>query len=173
MGIKIAVGSTNPVKINSVKNAVEGKLSGVVIKGVEVNSGVSDQPMSDKETKNGAEERAVKALRLSKADIGVGLEGGVYVEDGRAWNTVWCCVVDKKDKKECVNGLRFVLPIKIEKEILKGEEMGPAMDSLIGSKDIKKKQGAIGVMTDGWISREEGYRNLVKIALGRLLSKEW
>ena len=171
--MKIAVGSVNPVKIDSVKNAIGDKIKNVVVEGIEVNSSVSDQPMSDEETKNGAEERAVKVLELSRADIGVGLEGGVYVEDSRAWNTVWCCVVDKKGKKEYVNGLKFVLPTKIEREILKGGEMGPVMDKLIGSKDIKKKQGAIGVMTDGWISREECYRNLVKIALGRLLSKEW
>lgn len=171
--MKIAVGSENPVKINSVLHATEDKLSGVVVEGFGVSSSVSDQPMSDEETKNGAGERAVKALEISKADIGVGLEGGVYVEDGRVWNTVWCCVVDKKGKKKYVNGLRFVLPKEIEKEILKGGEMGPAMDFLAGTKDIKKKQGAIGVMTDGWISREESYRNLVKIALGRLLSKKW
>ncbi len=171
--MKIAVGSTNPVKIDSVKNATEGRLNGVVIEGFEVSSSVSDQPMSDEETKNGAEERAVKVLKLSKADIGVGLEGGVYVEDSRIWNTVWCSVIDKNGRIENVNGLRFMLPKKLEKEILKGEEMGPAMDKLIGSTDIKKKQGAIGVITDGWISREECYRNLVKIALGRLLSKEW
>jgi inosine/xanthosine triphosphatase len=129
--------------------------------------------MSDEETKNGAGERAIKALEIAKADIGVGLEGGVFVEDSRLWNTVWCCVVDKKEGEEYVNGLRFMLPERIAKEILKGGEMGPVMDSIIGSENIKQKQGAIGVITDGWISREEAYINLVKIALGRLLSKEW
>ena len=173
MGIKIAVGSTNPVKIDSVKNAIGNKLKNATVEGFEINSSVSNQPMSDEETKSGAEERAVKAFEIAKTDIGVGLEGGVFVEDGRVWNTVWCCVVDKKGKKEYVNGLRFMLPEKMAKEILKGGEMGPVMDSIIGSENIKQKQGAIGVMTDGWISREECYRNLVKIALGRLLSKEW
>ena len=52
--MKIAVGSVDPVKIDSVKNAVKGKLSGVVVEGFGVNSSVSDQPMSDEETKNGA-----------------------------------------------------------------------------------------------------------------------
>lgn len=173
MGLSISVGSTNPVKVNSVVNAIGDKLKDIRVKGKGVESGVSEQPMSDEETRGGAIERAKKALIESKADVGVGLEGGVYVEDGRVWNTVWCCVVDKKGNMELVSGLRFVLPEKVGSEILKGGELGPIMDSLVGLKDIKKKQGAIGVMTGGWISREECYINLVKIAFGRLLSKEW
>ncbi|MFC1653989.1 inosine/xanthosine triphosphatase [Patescibacteria group bacterium] len=171
--MKIVVGSTNPVKINSVKNATKEHLSDVEVIGVEVESSVSDQPMSDEETKNGAFERAVAARNKMKSDYGIGLEGGVFVEDGKVWNTVWCCVVDGNENVEYVNGFRFVLPEKLERKILKGEEMGPAMDSLIGTEDIKKKQGSIWIMTDGWITREECYRDLVRIALGRILSKDW
>ncbi len=48
---------------------------------VSASSGVAEQPFSDEETVLGAVNRARNALRLVKADIGIGLEGGV-VETG-------------------------------------------------------------------------------------------
>src|SRR5690606_21642119 len=46
--------------------------------GIEVGSGVSDQPMSDVESITGATTRAWRSLQASDAEYGVGLEGGVH-----------------------------------------------------------------------------------------------
>jgi len=43
----ILVGSKNPVKIESVKEAFEKYFSNVDVQGVEVSSGVSDQPVNE------------------------------------------------------------------------------------------------------------------------------
>ena len=46
------------------------------------------------------------------------------------------------------------------------------MDEFIGEKDVKKKQGAIGVFTKGKVTRKELYKHGIYMALCRFLNKE-
>jgi len=167
------VGSTNPVKIRAVKEALWERFDELVVEGVEVESGVSDQPMSDDETKKGAIERAKRALEKKRADFGVGLEGGVFKEDGELWNTVWCVALDKEGRRVVVNGEKFVLPKKLAEEILGGGEMGLVMNKLTGRENVKHQEGMLGVVTDGLVPRIEAYKHLVRLAVGQLLVKDW
>ncbi|KKS04790.1 MAG: putative non-canonical purine NTP phosphatase [Candidatus Curtissbacteria bacterium GW2011_GWA2_41_24] len=85
--MKIAVGSTNPVKIEAAKRAF-GKVwpkKKLEIVGIEVPSGVSQQPMTDKEAVKGARNRAKVAIKSARADFGVGLEGGLQ----KFWYGAW------------------------------------------------------------------------------------
>ena len=89
--VKVAVGSLNPVKIRSSQEGVRKALGPVfgdepfeiVVKGFNSPSEVSDQPMGDKETKLGAQNRARNAWAAyqreegTEPDYSVGLEGGV------------------------------------------------------------------------------------------------
>ena len=168
----VGVGSTNPVKIQAVRVALGERLPKASVMGVEVASRGSAQPMSDEETKRGVYERAIGILHLTKADVGVGLEGGVFIEVDQVWNTVWCCVIDRTGRTEWANGSRFILPSKLGEQLMKGEEMGLVMETMTGIADIRKKMGMLGVVTDGWVTRESEYRHLVELAMGRLLS-EW
>ena len=61
--MKVAIGSTNPVKIAAVKSAFKKVWPNkkFTFKGIKVNSGVSHQPMSDIESIKGAGNRAKKA----------------------------------------------------------------------------------------------------------------
>jgi len=76
----------------------------IKVSGFEVMSGVSEQPITDQETKTGAINRAQAVLQIglkeavdSKDILGVGLEGGVFVDDqNQTWTTVWAAVVDHK-----------------------------------------------------------------------------
>ena len=168
----IGVGSTNRVKVQAVLNAVLEKMPSVQVLGCDVPSRVSVQPMSDEETKRGAFERALGAQKKLQSTWGVGLEGGVFVELGQVWNTVWCCVVDEKGITSFGNGSRFLLPEKLSKVLLKGKEMGVAMDEFTGISDVHIKMGMLGIVTDGWVTRESEYSQLVKLTMGRMLS-EW
>ncbi|MEO8581938.1 MAG: inosine/xanthosine triphosphatase [Patescibacteria group bacterium] len=177
----IFVGSTNPVKLNAVVSAASETWPDVIIEGFDVKSGVTDQPRSDEETKKGAENRAKEALRVGLAKhsapvqvLGIGLEGGVFEnEQQEMWNTVWACVVDQTGKTVFANGERFHLPDSLTTQIRAGKEMGPAMDELIGSTNIKHQQGMIGVITEGFIDRTELYANLAKLALGLWSGQDW
>lgn len=169
----IAVGSTNPVKVAAVTLAAK-KIGVISVKKFEVASGVSHQPSSDEETKRGAENRARAALKqCSKADLGIGLEGGYATIDDALWNTVWCAVVDRKGQCFFANGERFKLPERIARELRKGKELGPVMDKITGRADIKKNEGMIGVVTKRYLDRVDIYANLASIAIGLWVGREW
>ena len=60
----VAVGSKNPVKVNSVRNAFAANFPGsdLEVVGYSVPSGVDDQPWGDVQTRQGALNRAENAL---------------------------------------------------------------------------------------------------------------
>jgi non-canonical (house-cleaning) NTP pyrophosphatase len=83
------VGSKNPVKINSARQAVVASFPGRVVECVayDVPSGVADQPWGDVETRQGALARAQACHAAHEAasgcapDLAIGLEGGCVEED--------------------------------------------------------------------------------------------
>ena len=88
--LTVAVGSQNPVKVNSVKDAFVKNFpeaAEVEVYGYNVASGVPDQPWGEQETRQGALNRAENCLGAhclahggSMPDFAVGLEGGVMDE---------------------------------------------------------------------------------------------
>ncbi len=222
--MKIFVGSLNPVKINAVTLAASESWPNVEVYGLDVPSGISDQPMSDEETRKGAVARARAALRDglqrskktsdppnrtdlkgdfkksivldefvyfdhandpsqdARADqtsnseliLGVGLEGGVFEEEnGELWSTVWATVIDKEGRLFESNGARFKVPTSIATKILSGGEMGPIVSKMFDGADIKRQQGAIGVITNHFVDRTEEYSMIVKLALGLWYGRDW
>lgn len=188
----IFVGSENPVKINSVVIAASERWPDIKAKGFSVSSGVSDQPMTDEETKLGSINRAKFALDrgllsndkdfdLSQTPIlGMGLEGGVFVEESekekKLWATVWVTVIDQKGNTVSVNGARFEVPKPIADRIFAGEEMGHAMANIMGDMDLNQRKqsgGMIGIITKNIVDRTEEYTNLAKLALGLWFGKNW
>lgn len=111
--IHVAVGSTNPCKVEAVRCAFEtifrGKLCQLMVSSHKVPSGVRDQPYGNSETKLGARNRAQAAWDAARSqhdsnddesspentktpppDFAVGIEGGLeWIEDS-----------DTSDKKE-------------------------------------------------------------------------
>ena len=171
----IAVGSTNPVKLNAVRLAAQGHWPGLVVIGFDVQSGVSEQPQSDEETRQGARTRAQAALAAGGAEtkLGIGLEGGIHRFNGELWSTVWAAVVDKAGTYYESNGARFRLPNVIADKLAAGAEMGPAVSSLCAGDNIKQKQGAIGVITRNFVDRTTEYASIAKLALGLWYGREW
>lgn len=172
--MKVAVGSENPVKIEAVKEAFKkvwpkNKLE---IVGVKVSSGVSDQPMSDKEAIKGATNRARRALKSTGADFGVGLEGGVNKIGSRWFDCGWMVVTDKKGRIGIGSGTRIETPEKIMKLLREGRELGTANDILFGTKNSKQGQGHFGLMTNGILTRKSEYVTGIISALSRFLHPE-
>ena len=76
----IIVASTNPVKIKAATLGFQKvfPFKTVNVKGVSVDSGVSDQPKTDDETLTGATNRVKAAAKAyPEADFWIGLEGGI------------------------------------------------------------------------------------------------
>ncbi len=179
--LNILVGSSNPVKIDSVTQAIKSTNLKAVVKGFSVASGIAEQPRTDEETKRGAVNRARAVLKKGVASlssesevIGVGLEGGVFEDSkGVMWSTVWAVVIDQSGKIWSANGARFIVPKVVAEKIRVGEEMGPVVAKLAKEENLKQKQGMIGVITNNFINRTQEYVGIVKLALGLWYGRDW
>ncbi|MGE7604627.1 DUF84 family protein [Peribacillus sp. NPDC097675] len=161
--MKIAVGSTNPAKVQAVMEIF--KEADVI--SVQVESEVSDQPFSDEETLNGAVNRARNCLIERDADIGIGLEGGVVKMERGLFVCNWGAMVTKDGDIFIAGGARIPLPERIAKRLENGEELGPVMDDFTKRANIRKKEGAIGIFTNERITRATMFGNIMEMIVGQ------
>ncbi|MBD3366150.1 inosine/xanthosine triphosphatase [candidate division WWE3 bacterium] len=166
--MKVIVGSKNPVKLGAVVSAFEAMFPGISFEfeGVSVASGVSDQPMSEEETLEGAEIRARNARESSpEATYWVGVEGGLEKDSFGLRCFSWVVVLGNSSCVGKGSSGSFYLPAKISSLIADGKTLGEADDLVFDRKDSSKKAGAIGLLTGGVINRETFYFPAVVRAL--------
>lgn len=163
--MKILVGSTNPVKIKAVEKAFQLCLpqESWSIEGMKVESGVSDQPMTDEETYAGAQYR-VGQLLSNAADYYVGLEGGLEPFQDQLQAFAWI-YIKSRDRISFARTSTFILPPKIADLVKGGMELGDADDVVFGMSNSKQKMGAIGLLTKGLTDRARYYEEAVQKAL--------
>ena len=133
---------------------------------VDVDSGVSDQPISDAETRAGARSRAMRAAdALPDADYWVGLEGGVEVIDDQLLAFAWMAVKGSNGHVSEARSATLPLPPAIKELVDKGMELGDANDRVFSTDNSKQGGGAYGLLTDGRYTRESIYTQTLIIAL--------
>ncbi len=166
--MKIIVGSKNPVKINAVKLAFESVWpeEEFIVEGIEVGSGVSEQPMTDQETFAGAKNRALRALdKDDDAEYGVGLEGGLNNFEGEWYTTGWVVIINRKG----VIGSGTAVHIKIPKAIMDvlkdSNDLGGAADKVFNRENIKQQEGIYGILTNNALTRTSASKDGVISAL--------
>ena len=171
---RVAVGSENPVKIEAVRLAFLAVWPDEEweIIGVAVESGVSDQPMSDEESIAGARNRARRARAARDADYGVGLEGGLHKIGEDFFDCGWIAVVDCEGREGIGSTVKVPTPPRIVAMIKQGMELGVANDIVFGATNSKQSEGHFGLMTKGAITRTSGYRDGVIMALTRFIHPE-
>jgi inosine/xanthosine triphosphatase len=170
--MRIAVGSTNPVKVEAVKEVAAEIFGEVAVEPVEVDSGVSSNPLTDSETIAGAVRRAGEARERSGAELGVGLEGGITRIDGKYYTCVWCALDDGKEVTTG-GGVHIPLPDRVLRMILDdGKEMGHVMDELTATADTKRTVGFEGIVTKGLVTRLDSFRAVLGFTFSRLISQE-
>lgn len=161
--MKIIVGSTNPTKVNAVKDAFPQD----EIMGLEVDSLVSPQPFSDKETMQGAINRAKQCAEYEPGVVGIGLEGGVMYVEGQLFLCNWGALVTKSGKTYIASGARILLPKEIEVGLTNGVELGIIMDRYAKKSGVSKKEGAIGIFTKDLLTRQEMFSQVVTLLKGQ------
>ncbi len=167
----IAVGSHNPVKVASTQ-AVFTRLcrAAITVQAVEVESGVPAQPWGDEQTRRGAIQRALEARRRTGCAWGIGFEGGLLDVSGDLYTSAWCAVVGPDGRLSTASGENLLLPPAVAAEVRRGVELGTAIDHLSGARGTKRRGGAIGVLTDGLLTRTEAYEHLLMMALAPFLT---
>ena len=172
---RVAVGSRHPVKLAATRAVLAPLVAAdALFEGVDVTSGVPDQPWGDEETIRGARARAEAARAVLDADLGVGLEGGVVEERGGSVRTcAWAVVVDRAGRVGTGGSLAMPLPPAVADALRRGVELGHAMDALASRTNTKHGEGAVGILTAGLIDRQRAYEVLVTYALAPWLAGEY
>jgi inosine/xanthosine triphosphatase len=167
------VGSTNPVKLAAARSVLERIAPSARVEAVKVPSTVRDQPFGDDETIRGALARARGAREAVGAELGIGLEGGVVETDGSMRTCAWAAVVDGSGRQGVGGSLAMPLPSTVARLIREdGLELGEAMDRLTGERNVKHRQGAVGILTAGLVDRQAAYEVILTYALARFLTPE-
>lgn len=163
-----AIASNNPAKIKAVSTVLEKLQFEAEIVPVEAESGVSAQPFTLTETRQGAVNRAQTAL-LGGFDLAFGLEGGVYELEGVLYLCNWGALATKEGYVYTAAGAQLPLPEKISEQLRAGRELGPVMDEYAGEIGVRHHKGAIGILTAGLIKRNEMFEHIVELLVGQFL----
>jgi inosine/xanthosine triphosphatase len=150
---RIAVGSANPGKIAAVRQAVARYWSRATVEGIDVPSGVPDQPRNDAEGARGAVLRADAARRARDADLGIGLEGSSDEHPWGMYTVAWVAAVDRAGRVGLASTGRCPLPTPVAAGIRAGGELGPLVDALLGEANTKHRGGASAAFTAGHAGR--------------------
>ncbi|MBO7351745.1 MAG: inosine/xanthosine triphosphatase [Candidatus Methanomethylophilaceae archaeon] len=149
--IDIAVGSANPVKVAAVRSIMERIYGEVRITGIDVPSGVPPQPFGD-QTHQGSVNRAKAAL--GDHNMAVGIEAGVFEMLDGLYDIQHCTVITRDGRMTFGQGSGFRYPDSIADLVRKGMTVGEAVKQVYGNTEIGKKQGAIGLLSNGLIDRK-------------------
>jgi inosine/xanthosine triphosphatase len=162
------VASKNPVKIGAARVAFAAVFPGASldVTGIEVDSGVGDQPDSDAKTRRGARERARRASDAEPgADFWVGLEGGIATYNAQLMAFAWMAVMGPHGDICEARSATLPLPPAVKELVDSGMELGEANDRVFATVNSKQGGGAYGLLTDGRYTREGIYTQTLAIAL--------
>jgi inosine/xanthosine triphosphatase len=186
--IILAVGSKRGPKLHAVTEALKAFSSALApetqfeVVGVEVESGVNHTPASREELMRGARQRAEALVKMGQENGAawqyfVGLEGGLdVVQEGatteemlrhsalkqaghrRVFLESWAYVTDGTRGHYGRSG-GIELPEALAREVLEnGVELSVAIDKFAGAVGIRDAQGAWGVLSNNFITRQEAFR---------------
>jgi inosine/xanthosine triphosphatase len=171
--ITVAVGSTNPTKITPVGDIFRLHFPDVEIRGVEVDSGVPDQPKGDDQIYTGCLNRANGAIRkVAGAEYGVGIEGGLVKRSYGWFEFSLVVIVNNRGEIGIGSSGGLVLPDRIIKLIESGMTLETAIDAVFGTEKIGRGIGMFGIMTNGTVTRSDGVSHGVAFALARFLHRD-
>jgi len=186
--LTLVVGSKRGPKLSAVTEALKAFSSVLApnsqfeVVGVEVESGVSPTPASREELMRGARQRAEALVQLARKNgdawqYFVGLEGGLdVVQEGASpeeaqWRVTlrqygrrrvflesWAYVTDGVRGHYGRSGV-IELPDALAHEVLENRvDLSEAIDKFAGAVGIRDAQGAWGVLSNNFITRQEAFR---------------
>ncbi|OFC71636.1 inosine/xanthosine triphosphatase [Alteromonas confluentis] len=167
------VGSKNPVKLNAARSSLSLSLDLPALEaiGMNVPSGVPEQPMNSAETRQGAINRVKACIAQAdetsrEQDWFIAIEGGVDMfEDGPA--TFAFVAIYHKNQWSVGRSANLPLPPSVFSALQAGEELGPLMDKLFNTDNIKQKGGAIGLLTNHLATRQSVYELAILLAMAK------
>jgi len=169
--MKIKIGSMNKSKIEAVEEILRDypHLAQAEVIGIEVESGVANQPKSLEEVVLGAKNRARNVF--SGCDYSIGLEAGLMAVPGTKSGYMDVTVCAIYNGQEFYLGLssawEFPNPAIMKTIIDDGLDMSQAVNKhgLTNNPAIGSEEGAIGILTKGRMTRKDYTKQALRTAL--------
>ncbi|QUW22746.1 DUF84 family protein [Sporosarcina sp. Marseille-Q4063] len=161
------IGTTNKAKLRACEEVLKEYYPQAEITGRSVSSDVSDQPFGDEETQEGALNRARKASDSGENAVGIGLEGGVRLINDQLYICNWGALHLPDGTEFTAAGAQILLPVEIAREVQSGKELGPVVEDYFSKKNIRHNEGAIGILTNGAVSRTDLFAHVLQLLIGQ------
>lgn len=166
----VHVGSTNPVKIDAVREVFSesGRFPAFNLVSRDVATGVPEQPKSLDDTLRGAINRARRAFEA--CDLSVGIEDGLFAVPHTQSGYMNVCACAIFDGRRAHLGLAsaFEYPPEVVRLVIdEGLDVTQAFvkAGLSNNAKLGAAEGAIGVLTDGRLTRRAYAKQAVVMAL--------
>lgn len=156
----VTVGTKNPIKINAVKSQLLKSLKqDFTLEGLNVDTGVDEQPRTLEETFAGAKNRACLAF-TENSQLSFGLEDGLFAipTEEKAFMNICCCVIYNGSEYFYGCSSAFEYPADIIEEVMEnGLDVSQALNKCGYTKDPKigSDIGAIGILSQGQLVRQQ------------------
>ncbi len=150
--------SENPVKISAASNGLDMVMENqeYQLESRNVQPG-NFMPMGRETTFNLALERIQMSREsIPGFDVYLSLEGGLDAFQGRSYVFAWCIAhEDARDLTTSAESAKFEIPFWIYQSLLDDPELelGTVIDRLSGANNSKQAGGAVGLFTNGVITR--------------------
>lgn len=166
----VVLGSTNPTKLQAVKNTFTKHFKDVKVIQISTESGVADQPLTETETFQGALNRARNSLKSVKnADFGIGIEGGLDQKSFGWFEQSIIVIINRQGLTGVGSTGGLVLPKKFIKEIKKGKNLEEVIDRHFQTHKVGRGIGMFGIMTKRLVTRTSGMEQGIAFALAPFL----
>jgi inosine/xanthosine triphosphatase len=195
---RVRVGTLNPPKLEGVRAAFAAFAPEVTVDGIDVDSGVPEQPVGYEEIIRGARNRASLAAASSECDFGVGIEDGLValpLADSDTHMNIGCAAVTDGRRTAIGFSSAFAYPPACsEPAVRERQPIGEIFDQLWDEReaspaDSPRRQtpsggpsaavapsamtgGNIGRLSDGVLKRSEYARHGVLCALVAFLQPD-
>jgi inosine/xanthosine triphosphatase len=176
---RVGVGSKNEPKIAAVRAAIGAYVSGVDVQGMDVPSGVPEQPVGFEEIVLGARNRATAVFAAGDCDLAVGIEDGlVALPPGAASDSgdtvnIGCAAVSDGRRVSLGFSSAFAYPPEVSTAAVRDRApIGELFDRLWRERRDEgealpsaRTTGNVGKLTAGVLPRSEYARHAVLCAL--------
>lgn len=174
--MKVLIATKNQGKIEGAKKALEHYFTDIEIKGIPVESNVSEQPVND-EIYNGAKNRVKNLKQYAKqnnikADLYLGIESGITNSLGRWMITNIAIIEDDGNFESYGTSPSFPVPERLVDDVI-NNGLSVVMNNIFGKDDERHNRGGgIQALTHDKISRIDLTRSAFIMALTKYINNE-
>lgn len=163
----MAVASRNPNKLRAVEEAYRAFGLKALVVPAEKPPALRPQPVGIAEVVGGAVERARHAVSIvAGAEHGVGIEAGVVDAGGFKLDLTVAAIADRRGRVTLGAGPGFEVPHLFLEDVLRGAELGALAERHFGRPAVGYREGLVGQLSRGRITRLD--LNLYAVAMALL-----